>query len=669
MHRLTIIYFAILLAAILPTTAAETHLKAPVESLSLTQLEKRRAEIESELSQLSRYSLRSGIGSIGYRSKAVLDDRQAQWARIDFAQEFRIDEIVLVPTLWRDATTGFKADGFPPEFRIVAGTTGDTNGTVVAEFNAADAILPRIAPLVVATPGTRASWIRIETTRLSRRAFDGKFVFQLAEIFVFSGSKNIALQRPVQTDTNRPNASWDRRYLVDGFVPYLMDSAEGKPSSAYISNMNERPALTIDLGETFPISHVELHAVDQSDTVPQAFAGNLGIPRHFWIEGANSSDFSDATLLRDFSYQDITETGPILMLDVPETNCRYIRVTSKESRDTVEANKEVFRIGFSEITIFADGKNVALGKTTHSDSKVLRPNRPTTTLTDGNNLYGSILPIRKWLNELARRHQLEKERPLVDHELTLRYARQKTILTRVSWLAAILAVGIGFTILIERYFRLRQLARIKERIAADLHDELGANLHTIGMLGDLAKEAIDSPDELVELLDQTREYTERSGLAVRHCTNMLATEGYGGGLVEEMTRSSNRLLADLDHHITFEGEEFLQTLRSQRRSDLFFFYKECLTNIIRHSGATRVSTQVKADRKSIFLTVTDNGRGMDEANMNSSPPPSLKRRARLLVAEVSTDQPSGGGSCITLKLKRRWWRGIIARVRGIGRET
>jgi signal transduction histidine kinase len=665
MHRLTHICFAILLAAILPTEAAE----APLKSRSLTQLEERRAEIDSELSQLSRYSLRSGIGSIGYRSLAGEDDRQSQWAQIDFGQEFPIDEIVLVPTLWRDAINGFKADGFPLGFRIVAGTAEDTNGTVVAEFNAADALLPRIAPLVVATPGTRASWIRIETTQLAPRAFDGKFVFHLAEIFVFSGSKNIALRRPVQTASNRRDLadSWDTRFLVDGFVPYLMDSAQGKQSQAFISAPGERPALTVDLGEAYPISQIQLHAIEQGDTVPQAYAGDLGIPRHLWIEGANRRDFSDATLLLDYSYQTVNETGPILMWHVPETNCRFIRLTAKESSDIVKATSKKFRIGFAEIMLFANGKNVARRKPIQVDSKESRPNRPTTTLTDGNNLYGRILPIREWLNELSQRHQLEKERPLVDHALTLRYARQKTTLSWVSWLAVLLAVGIGFTVIIERFFHQRQVARIKERLAADLHDELGANLHTIGLIGDLTKEAVNSPDELIELIDRSRELTEISGAAVRHCTNMLISKGFGESLDEDMTLCSTRLLADLNHDITFEGEEFMQTLKAQRRSDLFFFYKECLTNIIRHSGASSISTQVKADRRTITLTVSDNGRGMDTATSNSEIPPSLKRRARLLVAEVSIDHPADGGTRITLKMKRRWWRSIVAQVRGIAR--
>lgn len=663
MLQLTHIYLAIFLAAILPV-------KASLESLSLAQLEERREEIGSELAQLARLSLRSGVGSIGYRSQSSSTAQQTEWIQINLEQTSSIDEIVLVPTLWRDATKGFQADGFPTEFRIIAGTANDPKGRIVREFSEEDHILPRIAPLVIATRGVMASWIRIEAIRLSPRAFDGKFTLQFSEVFVFSGSKNIALRQPVTASSKRnaPSRSWDTRFIVDGFVPYLMDSAQGQPSPAFISKSGELPALTIDLLEPHPITQIQLHTVEQGDTVPQSYAGNLGIPHHFWIEGAKLPDFSDSTILLDYSYKSLNETGPIMMWEVPETTSRYVRITAKNPKDLFTKNKQA-RIGFAEIVLLSDEKNVARGKPINADFKTKRINRPLSPMTDGNNLYGSILPIRTWLNQLARRHQLEQERPIIGRELARRYERQKTILTQVCWLAAILAVSICFTVLIQRYFNLRQLALIKERIAADLHDELGANIHTIGMLGDLAKEAIDSPEELIELLDQSREYTERSGVAVRHCTDMLAAEEFEGGVVEEFTRSSARILADLDHSITFEGQQFLQNVAPQRRSDLFFFYKECLINIIRHSGATKASTFVKADARIIYLSITDNGKGMEATGKGITPPPSLRRRARLLVAKVSVTTPPEGGTRITLKMKRRWWRGVVAHFRGLSNEV
>jgi signal transduction histidine kinase len=80
--------------------------------------------------------------------------------------------------------------------------------------------------------------------------------------------------------------------------------------------------------------------------------------------------------------------------------------------------------------------------------------------------------------------------------------------------------------------------------------------------------------------------------------------------------------------------------------DLYLFYKECLTNIIRHSGSTSVSTQIHVTKKEIRLIVTDNGCGT--AN---KVPPSLKRRARFLGAKIQAGVAHEGGTIITLIVK------------------
>ena len=64
----------------------------------------------------------------------------------------------------------------------------------------------------------------------------------------------------------------------------------------------------------------------------------------------------------------------------------------------------------------------------------------------------------------------------------------------MRWLFALDAAGIIIAVLIERNIRQRAIYHTRQHIAADLHDELGANLHAIGMLGDLMEKARDLLD-------------------------------------------------------------------------------------------------------------------------------------------------------------------------------
>ncbi|GAB5559007.1 MAG: hypothetical protein SynsKO_06540 [Synoicihabitans sp.] len=625
----------------------------PPAQLSLTELEERLADIDHELGKLANYNLSGGIGSIGFRSSHYATEDQNEWVKIEFKEAVPLDQVVVVPAIRRDGKIGFQADGFPQAFRLVAGTEEDPTGTVVAEYHKADNLLPRIAPLVIPCDGVVASWIRLEVTHLSLRNFDSRYALLLSEIMAFSGRKNVALHRPIQfpdKPESNPAPGWPDSALVDGFLPYLMASASGEKSIAYLGSPRgvEFPTLTLDLGTSHPISSLHLHAVDQSDTVPQAYTGDTGIPRLLWVEGANSPDFEEAKFLTELRHESPYDVGPILMLNFPETECRYVRFTVMTPNFDALYPQFPSRLGFAEIELFSRDENVALHKsfTTNYPAENFRP---LVNLTDGRNFFGEILPVREWLNQLARRHELERERPTIVAELNLRYGRQTTRVAQLSVLAIILGSGVIVTLLINRNRQQHAVAETRKRIAADLHDELGADLHALGLLSDLAVAAKSSPNKLVNLLRRIRSLTERTGKAARHCTNLLEVEDLHRDVVNDVRNTSNRILTDLKQVVEIEGKDLLRRLSPRKHMDLLLFYQECLINILRHSGATQVHTHLRAVKGTITLTVTDDGSGL-----HGKTPTSLKRRARLLGADLNCRDAATVGSVVELTLKNRW---------------
>ncbi|MBK1879904.1 histidine kinase [Pelagicoccus mobilis] len=623
-------------------------------SQPIAELQQQLADIDAELETLADFSLRSSAGTTGYRSNPRLNNH-SRWVQIDLDEPARIDEIVLVPVIRRTEQNGLQADGFPKAFRVILGTADKSEGIVVAEYDETQTLLPRIAPLSVPCQETEASWIRIEVDQLSLSELNQRYVFQLAEIMAFSGHENVALHQRVRAQNNRKDGLvWDKDFLVDGFVPYLMDAASGEKSRAFvcISNKDVHPVLTIDLGSSVPLSRLHLHAIEKEDFIPQSFASDFGMPRQISIEGATQPDFQDAKTLLELDLDKLHDLSPIMMWRFPKTICRYVRFDITDLRADPFDEENSLRLGFSEIELFADGKNVSTDRLMTANGTISPKDfrRPLSHLTDGRNMYGSILPIRDWMGQLARRHELEVERPLLETELNRIFAKQKITLGRLAWLSALLAAGIALTILVNRLLRMREVQAIKERLAADLHDELGANLHTIGLLSDLAENAKDEPEELSQLHQRIRAVTERSGIAVRNCTSMFSSDGLYKGLVIDMQRSAQRIMAKLEHDFSIEGEEYVDQLERHTCFDLSLFYKECLVNISRHSGATQLRTRLKISPQEIDLTISDNGRGLPEPERNEIPA-SLKRRAKLLGAKITVSTPSIGGSQISLKLR------------------
>ena len=660
MWRLQTLLIATLLTGTLSAIASAGRDRDAPEKMPLSQLEKRLAEIDAELSQLAPTNLRSGVGAVGYQSAYHKSPNNTEWAQIDLGEELLIDQIVLVPNIVRDSKTGLQAEGFPVEFRILAGTTDTSH--VVASFTAADHLLPRIAPVAVPIDPLKASWVRLECTVLSSRSWsDTHYTLMLSEMMIFSGRTNVALLKPVQTSSShRSKSGRDERFLVDGFVPYLMDATHGNKSLArgFPFKLKENsPTLTIDLGASFSVNQINLHAVDLSHTIPQSVTDDYAIPQLLRVTGANRPDFSDQVLLFEYERKSIYDAGPIIMRNFPETRCRYVLITALED-PTITApqfpKKKTSRIGFAEIEIFANNQNKALGRPVSADPDLNAPDTILQRITDGNNFYGEILPIRDWMDQLARQHDLETERPQVTAERSLRYAQQKATLKLSIWFIAILLGGGIILVLIEQILRQRAVFRTRERIAANLHDELGANLHAIGLLGDTAKKVVDQKNaseewsDLIEIIDDVRDLTEETGSAARSCSNMLEAHGLDLNLVEEMRRTADRLLADLEHDFSVLSEDRLHRVSPRRRVDLILFYKECLTNIIRHSGATVVSTQLSAEKKEISLCISDNGSGTQ-----GEVPSSLKRRARLLGGSVTAANLTNGGTLISLSFRPR----------------
>lgn len=610
------------------------------EGKSLEFLQARFREIRQELGGLAFENIEEGLGSVGFESANYHNPDHSEWVQVDWGEPARIDEVVLVPLLWQLESADYGAGGFPLEFRVVAGGGVGGEETVLASFREGDGHLPRSAPLVIPCD-TTASWVRIEVSRLSKRIQDDFYNLQLSEVLAFSGGKNVALNATVTASSlcEEPSRR-SRMALTDGYMPYGMHAAEGGSSLPFIAwRESEEPlSLDIDLGESLPIHQINLLPIDSRRTAPRDIAGDHGIPDRLVIEGANREDFSDAVVLVDRHKKGSLDSGPMLLLPFPETRCRYVRLVSLKNHDS----KPI--IGFAEIEILSDSRNVALGKPLRvAGAEVIRRSE---SATDGLNLLGRVLPLQQWVGELARRHDLERELPRVTRAIQSYYSRQKNQLVILGWLAG-LALGAGlFAALLLQIGKMRQIAALRERFAADLHDELGANLHSINMLAGMASEDKHAPKELDKLLKEIKDLVESTAVAARYCIEKQTTQ-LGQKLPEDMKNISSRILADIEWSLEVVGDEHLSGLRGTFLNDLFLFYKECLVNISRHSMATRVRATLRADAKTIELLVEDNGRGL-----NGSTPKSLKRRARLLGAKLTFSQGEAVGAAIRLQLGR-----------------
>jgi signal transduction histidine kinase/ligand-binding sensor domain-containing protein len=179
---------------------------------------------------------------------------------------------------------------------------------------------------------------------------------------------------------------------------------------------------------------------------------------------------------------------------------------------------------------------------------------------------------------------------------------------------------------LERLERQRALERERERIARDIHDDLGASLTHITMLSQVAHGATPELPRAVASLDQifgtARELTRALDEIVwavnpKHDT-LESLAGYLGKFAEDYLRAAHqRCRLDVPMQLP------AWVLASEVRHNLFLAVKEALHNVVKHARATEVRITLTLAKDGFAWEVADNGRGFGSGEASQPSPDRL----------------------------------------------
>ncbi len=158
----------------------------------------------------------------------------------------------------------------------------------------------------------------------------------------------------------------------------------------------------------------------------------------------------------------------------------------------------------------------------------------------------------------------------------------------------------------------------RERIARDIHDELGGNLVAIKIETALLDSRLPSDPLLLrkrvraieELIDEAISTAGRVARELR--PGILKDFGLAAAIECQADDFSQRVglgcdTSGISHEVDPEEKTALA---------LFRIFQEALTNIAKHAQATRVSVHLSVNGGDMTLEITDNGRGISSEDMN-----------------------------------------------------
>jgi signal transduction histidine kinase/ligand-binding sensor domain-containing protein len=224
------------------------------------------------------------------------------------------------------------------------------------------------------------------------------------------------------------------------------------------------------------------------------------------------------------------------------------------------------------------------------------------------------------------------------------------------WFLAFTAVAVGVILYggyRYRVSRLLELERVRTRIASDLHDDIGAALSRIAVLSEVARHEITGGHPgaatRVSVIAQAAREVLDSMNDIVWAINPRHDRIHG--LAQRMRRFIGDVFAARGIAFSFRapGDERVVRVAADVRRHVFLIFKEAVNNIVRHSGATEADVEMHVDGSRLVLTIRDNGRGFDIADIrDGNGLVSMQDRARAMGGHL--DVVSGAGTGTTVRL-------------------
>ncbi|MCL5045344.1 MAG: histidine kinase [Actinobacteria bacterium] len=200
----------------------------------------------------------------------------------------------------------------------------------------------------------------------------------------------------------------------------------------------------------------------------------------------------------------------------------------------------------------------------------------------------------------------------------------------------------------------------RKRIARDLHDETSQAL-TMLIIGlemldrEVPSEAMAVRDRLGEL----RALTSRTLEEIRRITyDLRPTILDDLGMVAALRWYVRNKLEPAGLEVQFDVSGLEVSLPAKLNTAVFRIVQEALTNVLRHSDATRVTIEVKGSAKKISATISDNGKGFDPAALNQVEAGlekglglfGMRERAALIGGSVEIKSQKGRGTVVKITI-------------------
>jgi signal transduction histidine kinase len=156
------------------------------------------------------------------------------------------------------------------------------------------------------------------------------------------------------------------------------------------------------------------------------------------------------------------------------------------------------------------------------------------------------------------------------------------------------------------------LEKERARIARDIHDQVGASLTQLSLLGEMMQADKNSPGEAethARQISQTARETARELDEIVWTVN--PSNDTLDGLINYICKNAGEYLAVAGVRYRLDAPAQLPpaAISPEARHNVFLAAKEAVTNVVRHARASEAWLRLRLAPRSFTLEIEDNGRG------------------------------------------------------------
>jgi two-component sensor histidine kinase len=222
------------------------------------------------------------------------------------------------------------------------------------------------------------------------------------------------------------------------------------------------------------------------------------------------------------------------------------------------------------------------------------------------------------------------------------------------WFIPMLLVVAGIILFIIYRIRIRkavEMEKLRNRIATDLHDDIGATLSSISMYSDTVKQQVK------EKLPHLEPVLDKMGESSRNMVNSMSDIVWainpgnddGSKLVERMENYAKDLCAMKNILLQFTAAPSVSQLDLplEYRKNVYLIFKESLNNALKYSGAKNIQVSINSKNKVLQVMIKDDGKGFDNSiDSRGNGLKNIEQRAKEIKGTTAIESEMGKGTTV-----------------------